>query len=357
MYISEIAETNIRGQLGTFFQLSLTIGILITNFVGALVDWVALSTICLLFPAILLIAMFFLPETPTYLIKKVCCLRAIFGHCYYNFSLFQGRRGDAGLSLKWLWGRECDTRSTLQFLQTELESSAGNVRVSDLFTIKANRVGMMISLSLMAFQQLSGINAVIFYTVPIFKSAGSTMDASVCGIIVSAVQVLMTFGSSLLIERAGRKVLLLISSAVMGFCLFVLGVYFHLKDNGHNVAFIGWIPLLSVILFIITFSIGFGPIPWLMMGELFLPDYKGVASSLSVTFNWVGVFVVTKCFSKMVESWGSDITFWFFGVCMVAGTAFVATKVFETKGKNSTQIQILLSGTKGDFEAQSQLVE
>ncbi|CAD7085149.1 unnamed protein product [Hermetia illucens] len=338
MYISEIAETNIRGQLGTFFQLSLTIGILITNFVGALVDWVALSTICLLFPAILLIAMFFLPETPTYLIKK-------------------GRRGDAGLSLKWLWGRECDTRSTLQFLQTELESSAGNVRVSDLFTIKANRVGMMISLSLMAFQQLSGINAVIFYTVPIFKSAGSTMDASVCGIIVSAVQVLMTFGSSLLIERAGRKVLLLISSAVMGFCLFVLGVYFHLKDNGHNVAFIGWIPLLSVILFIVTFSIGFGPIPWLMMGELFLPDYKGVASSLSVTFNWVGVFVVTKCFSKMVESWGSDITFWFFGVCMVAGTAFVATKVFETKGKNSTQIQILLSGTKGDFEAQSQLVE
>lgn len=108
----------------------------------------------------------------------------------------------------------------------------------------------------MLFQQFSGINAVIFYTVDIFKSAGSTLDPSICSIIVGVVQVLMTFASAVLIEKAGRKILLLQSSIVMGLCLITLGVYFKLKDGGSDVTAIGWLPLAAVVLFIVSFSLG-----------------------------------------------------------------------------------------------------
>lgn len=196
----------------------------------------------------------------------------------------------------------------------------------------------------MMFQQVSGINAIIFYTMAIFKSAGSTMDPSLCTIIVGVVQVLMTFGSTLLIEKAGRRILLLQSSIVMGICLTIVGIFYHLKEGGSDVSSIGWLPLVAVVLYIVSFSLGFGPIPWMMMGELFASDVKGIASSIAVMFNWTLVFIVTKTFGLMNEGLGGDVTFWIFAACMVAGTLFVAIFVPETKGKSNAEIQALLNG-------------
>lgn len=142
---------------------------------------------------------------------------------------------------------------------------AGDAKFSDLFTNVSNRNALIISLCLMLFQQFSGINAVIFYAQGIFESAGSTMDPKICAIIVGVVQVLMTFVSAVLIDKAGRRILLLQSSIIMGLCLIALGIYFNLKDGDVDVSGIGFIPLGSVVLFIITFSLGFGPIPWMMM--------------------------------------------------------------------------------------------
>ncbi|XP_068152375.1 facilitated trehalose transporter Tret1-2 homolog isoform X1 [Drosophila tropicalis] len=325
MYISEIAETSIRGTLGTLFQLLLTIGILFVYAVGSMVSWTTLSTLCLIVPILLLVGMFFLPETPVYLLKK-------------------GRRADAALSLKWLWGRFCDSRSAIQIIQNDLDQAGADASFLDLFSNRGSRKGLIISMLLMLFQQFSGINAVIFYTVQIFESAGSTLNASSCSIVVGIVQVIMTLTSSLLIERAGRKILLLFSSTVMTICLAILGAYFNIKDGGKDVSAIGWLPLLCVVLYIVTFSVGYGPIPWLMMGELFLPDVKATAVSLTVMFNWLCVFLVTKSFGTMNESLGSDVTFWFFAVCMALATIYVALAVQETKGKSASQIQSWLSG-------------
>lgn len=204
----------------------------------------------------------------------------------------------------------------------------------------------MISLALMLFQQFSGINAVIFFTQQIFKSAGSNIDASVSAIIVGVVQVLMTFLAAALVEKAGRKILLLQSSTVMCLCLTVLGIYFRLKSTGHDVSNIGWIPLLCLVLFIVSFSLGYGPIPWMMMGELLAPEVKSIATSLTVLFNWVLVFVVTNSFGALNDNLGSDITFWIFAVIMALGTIFGFKTVFETKGKSGTEIQFILSGEK-----------
>jgi len=123
-------------------------------------------------------------------------------------------------------------------------------------------MAFVISLALMLFQQFSGINAVIFYAQGIFESAGSTLDPALCTIIVGVVQVVMTVTSALLIEKAGRRILLLQSSVIMGLCLAMLGIYFQMKDAGSDVRNISILPLGSVVLFIVCFSLGFGPIPW-----------------------------------------------------------------------------------------------
>lgn len=234
----------------------------------------------------------------------------------------------------------------LQAIQNDLDAVSADAKLQDLFVVPSNRGALIVSLSLMMFQQFSGINAVIFYTVDIFKSAGSTLNPSICSIIVGVVQVLMTFASAALIEKAGRKILLLQSSIVMGTCLTTLGIYFHLKDGGSDVTAIGWLPLGAVVLFIISFSLGFGPIPWLIMGELFAPDVKGIASALAVMFNWTLVFVVTQTFGPLNDTIGSAMTFWLFALFMLICTFFVFIKVPETKGKTNAQIQAILSGAK-----------
>ncbi|KAL7727868.1 hypothetical protein ACLKA6_019435 [Drosophila palustris] len=325
MYISEIAETSIRGTLGTLFQLLLTVGILFVYIMGSLVSWTTLSMMCLVVPIVLFAGMLMLPETPVYLLKK-------------------GRRADTALSLKWLWGKYCDSRSAIQVIQNDLDQANADASILDLFSNRGARNGLIISMMLMFFQQFSGINAVIFYTQSIFESAGSSLSASVSSIIVGVVQVIMTLTSSLLIDRAGRKILLLFSSTVMTICLAILGAYFDMKESGKDVSHIGWLPLLCMVLFIITFSVGYGPIPWLMMGELFMPDVKATAVSLTVMVNWLCVFVVTKCFGVMINDWGSDMTFWFFACCMALATVYVALALVETKGKSSSQIQTWLSG-------------
>lgn len=228
-------------------------------------------------------------------------------------------------------------------IQNDLDQASANASFLDLFADRAARKGIIISVMLMVFQQFSGINAVIFFTKGIFESSGSDMgDTS--AIIVAVVQVIMTLTSTVLIERAGRKILLLFSSSVMTICLALLGAYFDMKDHHKNVDSIGWLPLLSVVLFIISFSVGYGPIPWLMMGELIMPDKRSIATTLSVMVNWVCVFIVTNSFTLMIDGMGSNWTFWFFAVWMGVATICVALVLVETKGKSSTQIQTWLNG-------------
>lgn len=213
-----------------------------------------------------------------------------------------------------------------------------------LVTNRVNRMALICSLGLMFFQQFSGINAVIFYTNNIFEAANSQMNPSLATIIVGIVQTLATIVSSLLIEKAGRKILLIQSCIIMGICLIVLGVYFKLQADMVDVSSLGWIPLVCLVLFIISFSLGFGPIPWMMMAELFPVEYRGSASGIAVIFNWSLVFIVTLCFPIMMKAIGIYSCFWFFSAFMIVCVFFVIFLIPETKGKSISQIQTMLGG-------------
>ena len=113
------------------------LGILFVYVVGAVSSWITLSVACAIFPILLIVAVFFIPDSPIYLVK-------------------QSRRIDAGMALKWFWGQQCDTQAALQNIQNDLDSVQGDARLSDLVTSPANRGALIISLSLMFFQQFSG---------------------------------------------------------------------------------------------------------------------------------------------------------------------------------------------------------
>jgi len=159
-------------------------------------------------------------------------------------------------------------------------------------------------------------------------------------------QVLATYSSTMLVDKAGRRVLLMFSSTAMAACFAILGLCFYLQTHGYDVSSISWLPLASVAVFIVVFSMGFGPVPWIMLGELFPNNVKGIASAVTAAFNWILAFVVTKAFQNLLDLLGSPITFWLFAVMCVVGTIFTAALVPETKGKDLEDIQLELSVRK-----------
>ncbi|XP_075232586.1 trehalose transporter 1-like protein [Lycorma delicatula] len=322
LYTSELSETEIRGTLGTYFQLQLTLGILLPYVLGSFVTIFSLTVVCAIVPVILAATMIFMPESPIYYLKKF-------------------RLDDARRSLQWFRGSHYDVEPELQEKKQNLDQmEAEKVPITQAFTTTPAKRGLVIGLGVMFFQQFSGINAVIFYASKIFKDAGSDLNENLSAIIVGVIMVFMTWVSSLVIDRAGRRPLLLISALIMAICSAVLGIYFYIKNISPETAkTIGLIPITSLSLFVIAFSLGFGPIPWMFMSEIFPPQIKGSACSIACLFNWLCVFFVTKYYNDLVSVFNTYCTFWIFAGISVAGTIFVWNLVPETKGKSMEEIQ------------------
>lgn len=332
MYTSEIAEAEIRGALGSFFQLLLTVGILFAYVVAYLVEPKAYTIICAVLPLLFGAVFFFQPETPVYLMKK-------------------GRRDDAKQSLIRLRGQKYNVEKELNEIAAMLQESA-NIQVNIVESMKkrAAQRSSIICFGLMFFQQLSGINAVIFYTSEIFTSAGSDLDPKIATIIVGAMQIFGTLLASVIVDKLGRKLLLIVSDLFMGISIIVLGLFFTLKErdlvDSSTLTDIGFLPVLSLCVFIIMFSIGYGPIPWMISSEVFPPEIKTFASAAAGTFNWFLAFLVTKFYLDLKEAFGGDVVFYIFGVISLIGTVFVVFFVPETKGKSFDEIQRELNGEK-----------
>lgn len=152
-------------------------------------------------------------------------------------------------------------------------------------------------------------------------------------------------------DKAGRKILLLISVVMMTLSLTSLGAFFYISDVAPNAAkSLGWLPLASLCLYLVFFAIGFGPVPWLMLSEIYSKEYNSVASPITGCFNWSLAFVITVTFGSISASWGIGQTFWIFAAFGVLGTIFTFIYVPETKGKSVSEIQKILSGENSSDE-------
>lgn len=330
LYINEIAHKSIRGTLGSYFQLMVTVGILFAYVVGKFATPILYTAICAAVPLVFFVFFVFQPESPLYSLKK-------------------GQFDKAFKSLSYLRGSGYNVTDEIMSLRLLEESQQSSLSVSYSLKKAAGYKAYIIALALMFFQQLCGINAIIFYTPDIFASSGAKVDPQFATICVGAFQVIATFISSLIVDKLGRRMLLISSEAIMAVSTLFLGLFFTLKDRqivaDDIVSILGFLPVVSLGIFIIMFSMGLGPIPWTICGEIFSSDLKSFAISSAVTLNWFLAFLVTKFYLKLEMLIGSDVMFYIFSVICFIGTIFCYTFIPETKGKTIEQIQKELEGS------------
>lgn len=323
MYIGEIASNEYRGALGSLMQLCIVTGILYVYVIGPYVSYAALQWACMALPILFAVAFFFMPETPAYYISK-------------------GNKGAAIESLKFLRGKSEDgVQDELAETTASVEDSMKNkASMMDLFKSKGNVKALIICAGLISFQQLSGINVILFYSQTIFAKTGSSMAPAISTILVGIVQVLASGATPLIVDRLGRKPILLVSAAGMCIAHGLMGLYFYMDYiKSPSVGSISWLPIFALIFFVTVYCVGFGPLPWAVLGEMFPANVKSAASSIVASTCWVLGFIVLQFFSTLDEAVGSHWSFWLFGI--MCGIAFVFTlmTLMETKGMSLQQIQ------------------
>ncbi|GFO48402.1 solute carrier family 2, facilitated glucose transporter member 8 [Plakobranchus ocellatus] len=324
IYIAEIATTSMRGVLGASVQLMITIGIAITYILGMFLEWRFLSTVCVV-PCVLGgFLTFFMPETPRWLLMK-------------------NRKTEAIKALQALR----DPHANVQEECKELEDGADpeeNVSFREIVRKRELSYPLFVCVCIMIYQQLSGINPVMFYTVSIFESAVGEF-AYTATVIIGIVQVFGTITSVLLIDKMGRRKLLHFGGLIMAVTLFFFGLYYKLSASGMMGDVMNrWFPVFCLTVYIIGFSLGWGPIPMLIMSETIPKKCKGVAGSVAIIASWGSAFLVTSQFTTMQDMLGNSGIFYFFSFCCVLAIWFVAKYVPETKGKSLEDIELFFAG-------------
>lgn len=384
LYTNEIAEDKVRGALGVYLDMMLTTGILVVYCLGAAFDALWLSAICAASSPVLALAFLAMPESPTYLLAcgkpekserslrwlrvrraddteiqlELARIRSIVeSGAHGRGPHANGANGTHGLPV--VNGLVNDKMTDKEAAAAEsgavLAGPASGASGSDVRTTMRRLLdhvacrtptgkAFFIVMGLMTFMQLSGIDAVIFYLGEIFRDAGSTLSPLNASIVVGAVQVVANVSSAIAVDRVGRRVLLILSEALMAASLASLALYFHLRDDrGFNVSEnFGWVPIVALSVFVWVFAFGIGSLPWFMMAELLPTEAQDWGSSAAICLNWSLGFLVTNVFGSMVRDMGGAATYGVFCSICVLGTLFMAFLVPETKGRSPDEIQRLL---------------
>jgi SP family galactose:H+ symporter-like MFS transporter len=322
LFLSETAPASIRGSMGTLFQLMITIGIFLislTNvfiaraFVKPATSLPLMFLTITLFAALMFLGGFMLPESPRWLMLK-------------------GRREQAVTVLR----RTLNTQHEIDHEIEEIEQAlhgpqgAGIGIVMRGYFIKV----LMVGVALQVFQQLVGINMMIYYSPTIFGYAG--MKGLLAAMTVPTVNMLFTFPAIRLVEKWGRKKLLYVGAITMLVTMIAAGVTFQMVGSVSDPAMIGSTPkavlLASVILYIFGFAVSWGPVVWLVCSEIFPLEGREIGMTITTMVNWTFAgLVMANALSFMQAHGNASIFYVFAGFCVLA-VVFVALFVPETKG-------------------------
>jgi MFS transporter, SP family, galactose:H+ symporter len=321
VYISEVSPANARGWQVSLFQLAITVGILAAYMVdyafAAIQGWRWMFGLAV-FPAVIFgVGMLFLPESPRWLAKR--------GHIDMARAVLMRIRGKS------------DVSAELQEIEGSLTHAIERGKLSDLLT-PSLRPALLVGIGLAVFQQVTGINTVIYYAPLIIQSAGvsSASGAILATAGIGVVNVLMTIVAMWLIDRMGRRPLLLIGIAGMAITLGLLGLAFHM--SGKSVVLV-WLAVISMMVYVGSFAISLGPIFWLMISEIYPLKIRNSSEGLSAAFNWGSNLLVSLTFLTLLQMIGPTRTFWLYGLFAIAAWIFSYFRVPETKGRTLEEIE------------------
>ncbi|XP_066156159.1 facilitated trehalose transporter Tret1-like [Euwallacea fornicatus] len=323
MYISEMSLNEHRGVLGAAMNIYICTGLTFTYVVGNFVSKVMIFNLLLAALAAIFFILFLLlgSETPHYYVQKN-------KHDLAKQALLKIR--DAS---------EDEVEKELELIRIEIEKEERGSML-DIFRSKGSTKAFIIGSGLVFFQQTSGINAVLSFAQTIFEQAGSSLEPAYCSMVIGSVQFGTSFITPVVSNLLGRKVLLIFSAIGMALSESILGIYGILKDHDQDsVSNLNFLPILSMVLYIITYNVGFGPVPWVLMGELFPNSIKSSASALATAVCWITSFVITKWYPEVAATLGQGACFVGFATFSLLAGVFVQFVVLETKGKTLAEIQ------------------
>ncbi|HBG26960.1 MAG TPA: arabinose-proton symporter [Phycisphaerales bacterium] len=322
MYIAEISPARLRGRLVSLNQFAIISGMLLVYFINSIIAgqgteqwninygwrWMFGSEAI---PAMLFfIFLFFVPESPRWLTEK-------------------NRESEALRILKRIGGSEHAQKELLEIRNTIVQESSS---FWQLFR-PGIRVAMLIGVGLAILQQITGINIILYYAPEIFKSAGlATTSAISDTVIVGIVNLTFTFVAIAVVDKVGRKPLLLFASAGMGISMFLLGRAFRLEQ------FEGKLVLIYVLTYVASFAVAMGPVVWVVISEIFPTKVRGRAMSMATVCLWISCYLVSQFFPYLLESLKGGVFWLYGGICAIA-FVFVLVVVSETKGRSLEEIE------------------
>ena len=339
LYISEFAPSRLRGMMVSLYQLALTIGIVLAYFSNAYLAghasaayategltkifstevWRAMLGLGALPAGVFLLSLFLVPESPRWL-------------------LLQGKERQAAEILTRIDGEEAAAREIRAF-KAQGDDSEGSIK--ELFK-PVYRKALWIGLLLPFLSQVCGINAVIYYGPRILEQAGFTLNNALGGqVTIGLVNVVFTFVAIFTVDKWGRRPLLFAGVGGAVVALVIIGALFALGITTGP-----WI-LIFILAFISCFAFSFGPVCWVVIGEIFPNAIRGKAMALATLSLWIGNFLVGQLTPVMLEGLGSSWTFWIFALCCSPALLLTWKLIPETKGRTLEDIE---NHWKQDFE-------
>jgi sugar porter (SP) family MFS transporter len=326
MYISELAPEHIRGALVSLNQLFVTLGILVSYGVDTLFSasgsWQSMFAVGLIPAVILLVGIAFMPNSPRWLVYK-------------------HRSDKARKVLEKVRGKK-DVDPEIEEIESAIKTQSN---AKSMLRSSVVKYPLIVGLGLAIFQQITGVNTIIYYAPTIFQFAGLSSDTAAIAATtgVGLANFIVTGIALALVDRVGRRPLLLVGIAGMVASLVILGAgfYFASSIGGSTV---GIITAVSLIAYISFFAIGLGPVFWLLISEIFPLQVRGTAMSLATIANWTANFAITLVFLGLVGFLGQTGTFWLFAVIGIIAFIFTVRLVPETKGLTLEQIESHFKG-------------
>jgi MFS transporter, SP family, galactose:H+ symporter len=321
LYIAEIAPPKVRGALVTLNQLAIVTGIAVAYYVDYLFsprgNWRAMFMSALGPSLVLLVAFIFLPESPRWLASQ----------------------GDIDAAFRVLSKAEDVVSAREHMAELRAITEAGSPKLRDLFAPRF-RKALVVGVGLAVFQQTTGVNAIVYYTPIILQMAGfhRASTAILATVLVGGVNLIFTIVSLLLLDRVGRRPLLLAGIGLMAISLGYLGFLFGTSHLARTPI------LIDILVYLASFAIGLGPIFWLLISEIYPTAIRGQAMSMASVTIWIFDFLASVTFLSLVSSLGARHAFWLYAAASVAAFYFSARRVPETKSRTLEQIEASWGG-------------
>ena len=331
LYAAELAPAQLRGRFVSAYQLAITVGIflayLINGQLSASANWRLMLGLAAIPGLALFLIALIAPESPRWLISR-------------------NRRAEAAKETTKVQP-DVDVDAQLDSIEAAIKEDSHTASWAEIFSPKWRRP-LLIALGLAVFQQITGINAIIYYANQIFAAAGFSTEVSRATVTlwaVGGVNVLSTFIAIAFIDKIGRRLLLLVGLIGMGVSLAVVGVAFHfiaptagaLAGSGPTPA--GIVTVVALVVFIASFAFSLGPVVWTVINEIFPAQIRGRGVALATAVNWGSAFIVSQFFLSLVAVLGSSWTFWLLAAFCVLGWIWIYLRVPETRGLTLEKIQ------------------